>query len=71
MALLRAGGLYVIDDMLPQESWPAGHAGKVPRLIAESGDARRPEDRQPRLEQRSGHRCQIRSQIRAIELIAP
>jgi predicted O-methyltransferase YrrM len=35
LALLRVGGLYVIDDMLPQESWPEGHAEKVPRLIAD------------------------------------
>ena len=35
LALLRPGGLYVIDDMLPQASWPPGHAAKVPLLIAE------------------------------------
>lgn len=35
LALLRPGGLYVIDDMLPQTNWPDGHAPKVPRLIAE------------------------------------
>lgn len=33
LALLRRGGLYIIDDMLPQASWPEGHAPKVPRLI--------------------------------------
>ena len=33
--LLRAGGLYVIDDLLPQPSWPNGHAAKVPALVAE------------------------------------
>jgi len=33
LALLRAGGVYVIDDLLPQPSWPEGHAPKVPALI--------------------------------------
>jgi len=32
LALLRRGGLYVIDDMLPQANWPEGHAAKVPSL---------------------------------------
>ena len=41
LALLRPGGLYVIDDMLPRENWPENHAEKVPRLIAELGS--RPE----------------------------
>lgn len=31
--LLAPGGLYVIDDMLPQPNWPAGHADKVAGLI--------------------------------------
>jgi predicted O-methyltransferase YrrM len=35
LALLRPGGLYVIDDMLPQENWPENHAAKVPRLVAD------------------------------------
>jgi predicted O-methyltransferase YrrM len=35
LVLLRPGGLYVIDDMLPQPNWPEGHAEKVPRLIAD------------------------------------
>lgn len=34
LALLRMGGLYVIDDLLPQASWPPGHAPRVPALIA-------------------------------------
>jgi predicted O-methyltransferase YrrM len=34
LALLKAGGLYVIDDLLPQPTWPEGHAEKVPALIA-------------------------------------
>jgi predicted O-methyltransferase YrrM len=32
LALLRVGGLYVIDDMLPQENWPADHAPRIPAL---------------------------------------
>ena len=33
LALLRPGGVYVIDDLLPQANWPEGHAPKVPALI--------------------------------------
>ena len=33
LALLRAGGVYVIDDLLPQPNWPDGHAPKVPALV--------------------------------------
>jgi predicted O-methyltransferase YrrM len=33
LALLRPGGIYVIDDLLPQTNWPDGHAPKVPALI--------------------------------------
>ena len=33
LALLNPGGLYVIDDMLPQSNWPAGHASHVARLL--------------------------------------
>jgi predicted O-methyltransferase YrrM len=35
LALLRPGGIYLIDDLLPQPSWPEGHAPKVPTLIRE------------------------------------
>jgi predicted O-methyltransferase YrrM len=35
LALLRPGGMYVIDDLLPQTNWPDGHAPKVPLLIDE------------------------------------
>ena len=35
LALLRPGGMYVIDDLLPQPNWPDGHAPKVPALISE------------------------------------
>jgi predicted O-methyltransferase YrrM len=34
LALLRVGGIYFIDDLLPQPNWPDGHAPKVPLLIA-------------------------------------
>lgn len=33
LALLRPGGIYVVDDMLPQPNWPDGHAEKVDALI--------------------------------------
>ena len=29
LTLLKPGGLYVIDDMLPQDNWPEGHAQKA------------------------------------------
>lgn len=35
LALLNVGGLYVIDDMSPQEGWPEDHPMKVVNLIAE------------------------------------
>ena len=35
LALLKRGGLYVIDDMLPQPNWPEGHAEKVSALIGQ------------------------------------
>jgi predicted O-methyltransferase YrrM len=34
LALLKRGGLYLIDDMLPQPTWPADHPPKVSHLIA-------------------------------------
>lgn len=33
LAVVNPGGLYVIDDMLPQPNWPEGHAEKVPVLL--------------------------------------
>jgi predicted O-methyltransferase YrrM len=35
LSLVAVGGIYFIDDLLPQPSWPEGHAPKVPALIAE------------------------------------
>lgn len=32
---LSAGGLYVIDDMLPQPNWPDGHGDNVNKLVAD------------------------------------
>ena len=34
LALLKPGGLYIIDDLLPQPNWPEDHAPKVPKLTA-------------------------------------
>jgi len=31
--LLALGGIYIIDDLLPQANWPEGHAPKVPALM--------------------------------------
>jgi predicted O-methyltransferase YrrM len=33
LQLLKPGGLYVIDDMLPQPNWPVGHGARVKELI--------------------------------------
>jgi predicted O-methyltransferase YrrM len=33
LSLLKPGGIYVIDDLLPQPNWPEGHAPRVPALI--------------------------------------
>ena len=35
LSLLRVGGIYFVDDLLPQPNWPEGHAPKVPVLIGE------------------------------------
>jgi predicted O-methyltransferase YrrM len=32
--LLKPGGFYIIDDMLPQPNWPSGHAEKVTDFIS-------------------------------------
>lgn len=29
LAMLRIGGLYIVDDMLPQPNWPKGHQEKA------------------------------------------
>jgi predicted O-methyltransferase YrrM len=33
LGLVAVGGLYVIDDMLPQPNWPEGHPAKVTTLV--------------------------------------
>jgi predicted O-methyltransferase YrrM len=33
LALVRVGGLYFIDDLLPQRNWPEGHGPNVAALI--------------------------------------
>ncbi len=33
LKMVKPGGFYVIDDMLPQANWPEGHAAKVPLLM--------------------------------------
>ena len=34
LRLLKLGGLYIIDDMLPQSTWPEGHEPRVRELIS-------------------------------------
>jgi predicted O-methyltransferase YrrM len=33
IGLLKSGGFYIIDDMLPQPNWPPGHAERVDAFI--------------------------------------
>jgi predicted O-methyltransferase YrrM len=33
LALVKLGGFYLIDDLLPQPNWPEGHPLKVEKLI--------------------------------------
>lgn len=35
LALVAPGGLYVVDDLLPQPAWPEGHQEKVDALVAD------------------------------------
>lgn len=34
LAMVKKGGLYIIDDMLPQPNWPDGHHEKALKLVA-------------------------------------
>ena len=52
LALLQPGGIYIIDDMLPQTNWVAGHAERVPTLLAAL--ARHPQLRSVKLTWSSG-----------------
>ncbi len=33
LAIVKTGGFYVIDDMMPQPNWPEGHGEKAQALI--------------------------------------
>lgn len=33
-AMVKPGGFYIIDDMLPQPNWPEGHAERVSTFIS-------------------------------------
>jgi len=33
LSLLKTGGIYLIDDMLPRDSWPEGHNEKANNLV--------------------------------------
>jgi len=35
LSMLNKGGLYIIDDMLPQPNWPDGHHEKAINLVGE------------------------------------
>ena len=39
--LVKSGGFWIGDDLLPQPNWPEGHAAKVPMLL--NGLANHPE----------------------------
>jgi predicted O-methyltransferase YrrM len=41
LRLLPVGGVYVIDDMLPQDNWPEGHEEKVRQLLTHLTSDRR------------------------------
>lgn len=34
LAMLKPGGFYLIDDLLPQPNWPEGHQENVDKLVA-------------------------------------
>lgn len=33
LEMVKIGGIYLIDDMLPQPNWPDGHAEKAEKLV--------------------------------------
>ncbi|MEL7270644.1 MAG: class I SAM-dependent methyltransferase [Bacteroidota bacterium] len=35
LQMVKKGGFYIIDDLLPQPNWPEGHQAKAEALIAE------------------------------------
>ena len=41
LRVVKPGGFYVVDDLLPQPNWPPGHAERVPLLLNQlAGDDR-------------------------------
>lgn len=34
LAMVKPGGLYIVDDLNPQPNWPEGHGAKAEELIA-------------------------------------
>jgi len=38
LAMLNKGGIYIIDDMLPQPNWPEGHEEKAINLLKDLED---------------------------------
>jgi len=35
LSMLKEGAFYIVDDMVPQANWPAGHEDKVAKFIQE------------------------------------
>lgn len=33
LEMLHIGGLYIVDDMIPQANWPEGHAEKAEKFV--------------------------------------
>ena len=33
LRVIKPGGFYIVDDMLPQPNWPEGHAEKIPAFL--------------------------------------
>ncbi len=33
LALVKPGGFWIADDLLPQPNWPPGHAARIPDLL--------------------------------------
>lgn len=38
LALLKPGGLYIVDDLLPQDTWTADHPERVNGFLAHLPD---------------------------------
>ena len=63
LSLLRPGGIYFVDDLLPQPSWPEEHGPKVPGLIDRLDS--QPEFVATRLAWASGLMILVRTEIRS------